>query len=73
MKYLYKISNIVKGWYYLLRLLLLKKEEYKEANARRQICNGCVNKTRLNTCKACGCFIPAKVLVEYEECPKGYW
>lgn len=63
-----KLVNIIEGWYLLLTLQFSKmgKERYK-------VCKGCPNMTKAKTCRACGCFLPAKVLVKYEECPFLFW
>lgn len=42
---------------------------------RETICDECPENTREPTpqCRACTCFIEAKVLLASESCPRGYW
>jgi hypothetical protein len=64
-----KIAAIIKGWWYLL---FGKNTDLSKP--RTAICALCQHKDkRLNSCKECGCFLPAKTRVEDAECPFGYW
>lgn len=69
-----QIKNIVLGWF-----MFLLKFKKTEAAKRLDICHGCIygakNKIEQwdNSCKICGCFMPAKVLVDNESCPDGKW
>lgn len=41
---------------------------------RRNICNTCeVRNVKLNTCTACGCYIPAKTALSKSTCPMELW
>ena len=40
---------------------------------RIAICKACPNLTKLNFCKLCGCFMPAKVRIPAAECPALLW
>lgn len=50
-----------------------------EAIQRQSDCNACIfgGKSKIETwdkfCKRCGCFTPAKVVVEKESCPENKW
>lgn len=39
---------------------------------RKDLCDLCPE-NRDGECRKCGCFIEAKVSVNTEECPRGYW
>ena len=46
------------------------------ANARERytICKSCIQFNSITkTCKKCGCFMPAKVIISYSLCPIGKW
>jgi hypothetical protein len=47
-------------------------DEIKEKE-RLDICKDCDKLTAANTCKECGCFMPAKVKLKYAECPTNKW
>jgi len=49
--------------------ILVTKDIIKD---RKDICNGCSWKS-LNICKACNCFLPAKVTLKSSECPFKKW
>lgn len=40
---------------------------------RISICKSCPELNRLNMCKQCGCFMPAKVRLKQSVCPLGKW
>ncbi len=41
---------------------------------RMEICKQCEHlATVTNICRKCGCFIPAKTMFSYVECPIGKW
>ena len=64
-----KVRAIIKGWWYLLR-----GRNNELSKPRTAICSLCQHKDKLlNSCNACGCFLPAKTRVEDAECPFGYW
>jgi len=66
-----KILSIVKGWYLLITDNRASRVMY---DSRMPTCNTCQNRNKaLNTCKLCGCFLPAKTRVIEEECPANYW
>lgn len=42
--------------------------------SRRSICAVCPAKNNtLNTCTACGCYIPAKIRIAKADCPLSQW
>jgi hypothetical protein len=44
------------------------------AEQRMAICNGCEHLGPIiKVCKLCGCFMPAKTLLPFAECPVGKW
>ena len=46
----------------------------KEHEARAWICKECPELVPLvEICKKCGCFMPAKVRLDFAECPMGKW
>jgi len=47
------------------------KPEHEE---RAKICMGCEYlRPTIRTCKKCGCFMPAKVRLDFASCPIGKW
>jgi hypothetical protein len=45
-----------------------------EAKARLDICNKCPNLSKKGgRCELCGCFVVAKVKLDFETCPAGKW
>jgi hypothetical protein len=51
--------------------MLATKEKAKE---RLDICNGCEYlRPFIKQCACCGCFVAAKVRMEYSQCPKEKW
>lgn len=60
--------KIIEGWGRLtLQELEILKED-PEGARRLAICTKCPNITEVKTCKLCGCFMPAKVLLHSERC-----
>jgi anaerobic ribonucleoside-triphosphate reductase len=51
----------------------IEAKGHPEVVKRITLCNRCVNLTKLNVCKKCGCFMPAKVRLSGAECPIGKW
>lgn len=50
------------------------KESRDLMETRMPMCNLCPNKIKLtNTCRECGCFLPAKTRVKDEQCPIDLW
>lgn len=44
------------------------------ANQRYSICKTCDEfRSSIKQCKICGCFMPLKVRLAFEECPIGKW
>jgi hypothetical protein len=43
------------------------------AKVRRETCEQCPEKSERNTCKKCGCYLPAKILLKPTNCPLGKW
>jgi hypothetical protein len=66
-----RIRAIIEGWFYYLTS---NRDARKRSKPRTAICNLCQHKDkRLNACKECGCFLPAKTRVEDAQCPFEYW
>lgn len=40
---------------------------------RIELCKACDRLTSFNTCKECGCFMPAKTRIKSAECPLKKW
>lgn len=70
-----KLSNIAKGYTNLIRskLKATTKEEEKLYKLRINICNLCKFKSENNTCKKCGCYLPAKTKSLNSNCPINLW
>jgi len=66
-----KIKHIFLGWW----LFVTSDKKTKGlSEIRSKVCDQCFFKDKaLNTCKECGCFLPAKTRVKTAECPKGFW
>lgn len=64
----YRLHEITTGWYGLLF-----KEITPTISDRLKICNNCTYKSKINFCKACGCFIPAKCFSQESSCIKDKW
>ena len=44
------------------------------ANERYSICKNCEEfRTSIKQCRICGCFMPLKVRLAFEKCPKEKW
>lgn len=55
-------------------LLHTKRYVAPEVKGRRlKICSTCPQKTTLNRCRACGCFLGLKTSLKTEKCPIGKW
>jgi hypothetical protein len=73
-----KVVNIAKGYYHLV---LPDKETEKLANARLDICNGCVFRKvvmvvagrEIAICNKCKCPLDAKTRVADEKCDESKW
>lgn len=53
---------------------MLRGKNNELSKTRSAICSPCQHKDkRLNSCKECGCFLPAKTRVDDAQCPFGYW
>lgn len=44
-----------------------------DPNHRMKICKSCESLTKMFTCKECHCFMPAKILLPYADCPLKKW
>lgn len=64
-----KTVNIIEGWTNLI--MGNNKEAFVQRRAK--ICYLCREKSSVNICKICSCYIPAKINVKSEECPKKMW
>lgn len=49
------------------------KDQHDKARLRLDICKRCPAYTKFNTCKECGCYMPAKVQLKGATCPQGRW
>jgi hypothetical protein len=52
---------------------ILSEDIIKLSDARMDICNKCPNKSELNTCKLCGCFLPFKTKSVNSSCDENKW
>ena len=70
-----KLSEIAKGYTNLVKskLLLTSQEEEELAEVRMNVCNACEFKSKMNTCKKCGCYLPAKTKSKDSKCPLSLW
>lgn len=60
------MKNILKSWY---KLLLTSPTE--KSVRRFRTCKKCTKRNKLlNTCKLCGCYVPALVFTEFNYCDK---
>ena len=68
-------KNIPEGFANLLlaKARLVSKEIKELSEKRMAICEECPFKTKMNVCKACGCYLPAKTKSKVESCPKNKW
>ena len=63
------IPNIIQGFF-----KLAKGEELTPRQiVRARICMRCDHRTKMNTCGVCYCYLPAKIRVNKERCPKKRW
>lgn len=73
----YNWKSIYDGWAKLVKIKLKLKtipEHQKELILERvETCNNCEERTKLNICKTCGCFLPAKVLLINQKCKLNKW
>lgn len=53
---------------------MLKTVDEEVKLGRLAICNDCDNLNKIiNTCKQCGCYMPAKAMFADSECPDKKW
>lgn len=53
---------------------MLKTVNEEVKLVRLAICNECDNlNKKINTCKKCGCYMPAKAMFASSECPDNKW
>lgn len=75
--YSLEILDIFKGWGKLIRLKLRTKTlsplEQEVILERTKICNDCSYRKQLDICGACGCYLPAKIVLMNQKCKKGLW
>jgi hypothetical protein len=65
-----RLQEIINGF----RHFAFKSPEIEEmANNRAKICATCEKMRRNNTCRVCGCYVPAKVRSEKSRCPLKKW
>lgn len=71
------LSDIFKGWGKHLKMKLtsakLSPSELTIVNERILICDSCTHKSLWNTCKKCGCYLPAKIILMNSKCPNKLW
>lgn len=72
--------NIIRGFIKLsLQEIGMSGEPSEQATKRMETCIACPLgggqeiESWNKFCKSCGCFMPAKVLVDKEVCPEGKW
>ena len=66
-----KIKNIATGY-----KNLITGENKWIGEQRMLVCTSCPihhNNFCISKLGGCGCYLPAKVVVKEERCPKGYW
>ncbi len=52
----------------------LKFVNRKIAKDRYAVCQSCeMRNSAANVCTVCGCYLPAKVILEKSSCPVEYW
>lgn len=65
-----KLEEIYSGW----KNLTFKNPEIEDMSRKRiKICAVCNKLRNNNTCKICGCYIPAKVRSPKSRCPLAKW
>ena len=65
-----KLQEIINGW----KNYTFKNPEIENiAKNRAKICSNCSKLRKNNTCKICGCYIPAKVRSVKSKCPLRKW
>jgi len=65
-----KLSEIINGW----KNYAIKNPEVEAlAKNRGKICANCKKLRNNNTCRVCGCYIPAKVRSLKSRCPEKKW
>lgn len=65
-----RLSEIYDGWKYFT---FPNADVEIDAKRRMNICIVCVNLKKNNTCKLCGCYMPAKVRSPKSKCNVGKW
>ena len=65
-----RLSEIYNGW---INLMFSSKKMEELAETRFEICNNCDELRKNNTCKLCGCYMPAKVRSRKSKCVNGKW
>jgi len=72
-----KALKIADGWKNVVKskLGVSSEQDEKIFKARREICDACVHKSKMDRCLKCGCPLVAKTrsLREDNECPIGLW
>jgi len=65
-----RIAEIYDGW---INLVFKDSKMEKIAEDRFEICIGCDYLRKNNSCKLCGCFMPAKVRSKKSKCDDNKW
>lgn len=65
-----KLQEIISGW---KNYTFKNPEVEKIAKHRAKLCSDCPKLRNNNTCKICGCYIPAKVRSVKSKCPLRKW
>jgi len=65
-----RLSEIYEGW---KNLAFPNEEVEAEAKRRMEICTKCPKLLNNNICKACGCYMPAKVRSLQSKCLLNSW
>ena len=70
-----KAAEIADGYKNLIKsqLGLSSENDEKVFEARREICNACEFKSKLDICLKCGCPLGVKTKSLKTKCPEGLW
>lgn len=75
--YKFSLKEALSGWAKLVRIKLkvskLSEEEQDVVLSRVDTCNNCKDRVSFNICGACGCYLPAKVVIMNQKCKNKLW
>lgn len=73
LKSVFMIRWFIHGLLGLVKALIgFDKASKEDIEKRRLLCKTCLDR-RVYMCEDCKCFLPAKIRVKSEMCPKYYW